>query len=151
MEDHQNASRLAVSGAFTRGMPNFPADPPTETWSGDTVVYHALPYGLKDGLRRRIWPAQYVDVESVMGRKRDMLAEHRTQKEWLDASQGLNAYLDTMEEMCGEVGDMSERFDYAEGWRRHSHLGFAAREADPLSEALAEHCWTDPDWEEKHP
>jgi hypothetical protein len=29
---------------------------------------------------------------------------------------------------------------YAEGWRRHSHLGFSAVETDPLMEILAEFC-----------
>jgi hypothetical protein len=31
---------------------------------------------------------------------------------------------------------MSGRFEYAEGWRRHLHLGFCAADADPLSAAL---------------
>ena len=31
---------------------------------------------------------------------------------------------------------MSGRFKHAEGWRRHSHLGFASEDADPLREAL---------------
>ena len=27
-------------------------------------------------------------------------------------------------------------FEYAEGWRRHSHLGFSEEELDPLVDAL---------------
>lgn len=34
------------------------------------------------------------------------------------------------------VGRMSKWFMLAEGWRRHSHLGFGAENADPLREAL---------------
>jgi hypothetical protein len=41
-----------------------------------------------------------------------------------------------MRELMREVGRMSGRFEYAEGWRRHSHLGFCAAEADPLAAAL---------------
>jgi hypothetical protein len=83
-----------------------------------------------------------------MEAKKDMLRCHRTQKEWLDVSQGLDVYLDTMEEMCAHVGRMSGRFRFAEGWRRHSHLGFAAEPGrDPLSELLGSRCWTDPDYE----
>ncbi len=42
------------------------------------------------------------------------------------------------------IGIMSGRFTYAEGYRRHLHLGFASAEADPLSEALADKAWRDP-------
>jgi len=138
MEDHANTSRLVVSAAFCRNMRNFPTEPPTEPVESALVVYHALPYGLRDGLRRRIVPGYYVDITSVLGRKRDMLACHRSQKEWLDRSQGLDAYLNTMVEMSAEVGRMSGRFQYAEGWRRHSHLGFAGPGLDPLCQALGE-------------
>jgi hypothetical protein len=35
-----------------------------------------------------------------------------------------------------KVGKMSRKFKYAEGWRRHSHMGFGQPGADPLGEAL---------------
>ena len=149
MEDHQNACRLAVGGAFARGMLNFETEPRQEPWSGETVIYHALPYGLHDGLRRRIYAGLYVDVASVLETKREMLACHRTQKKWLDESQGLNAYLNNMEEMCEEVGEMSGRFQHAEGWRRHSHLGFAPEDHDPLMEILGDRCWKDYRYQKK--
>lgn len=41
-----------------------------------------------------------------------------------------------MEAVDLEVGRMSRRFKLAEGWRRHSHMGFGQREADPLHDAL---------------
>jgi N-acetylglucosamine malate deacetylase 1 len=34
------------------------------------------------------------------------------------------------------VGQLSGRFQLAEGWRRHLHYGFCAPEADPLEDAL---------------
>jgi hypothetical protein len=48
----------------------------------------------------------------------------------------MNSYLREMEIMAREVGRMSRRFKFAEGWRRHSHMGFCAPDADPLREAL---------------
>jgi hypothetical protein len=69
--------------------------------------------------------------------KRAALAAHRSQKEWLDKSQGMDSYLEAMEEMSLEVGRMSGRFVHAEGWRRHLHLGFSASDIDPLAESLA--------------
>jgi hypothetical protein len=35
-----------------------------------------------------------------------------------------------------KVGELSQGFRHAEGWWRHSHLGFCREGADPLREAL---------------
>ena len=136
MEDHMNTARIAVTAAFCRGMPNYHSEPPEAPTQQEVVLYHALPYGLTDGLRRRIMPDFYVDISSVLEQKEQMLACHVSQKNWLDESQGLDAYLTTMREMSAEVGGMSGRFHYAEGWRRHSHLGYCAQDANPLHECL---------------
>jgi len=137
MEDHMNASRLMVTGAFVRGMRNFATDPPLPPIEGEMALYHALPYGLRDQLRKPLEPDFYINIEPVLQEKREVLACHRSQKEWLDRSQGLDSYLNTMADMSAEVGRMSGRFRYAEGWRRHSHLGFGPEEYDPLRETLA--------------
>ena len=147
MEDHSNTCRLAVTAAFARGMRNFETQPPRPAWSGDTVLYHAMPHGLRDGLRRLIHPEMYVDISSVLPLKRDMLAQHRTQKDWLDVSQGMGSYLAEMENLSRAVARMSGRFEFAEGWRRHATLGFAAEGADPLAQALGARCWIDPAYE----
>ena len=68
------------------------------------------------------------------------LAAHRTQQDWLDVSQGMNSYLRTMEDTSRAVGKMSRRFPHAEGWRRHSHLGFCEEQANPLRHALEKQC-----------
>jgi LmbE family N-acetylglucosaminyl deacetylase len=138
MEDHTNACRLSVSAAFFRGMKNFISDPPKSPSADPVTLYHALPYGLHDPLRTRVWPGQYVDIAGVIERKREALACHTSQKEWLDVSQGMDSYLITMEEMSREVGKMSGKFEYAEGWRRHLHLGFCGPDDDPLTEALGD-------------
>ncbi len=136
MEDHMNTSRLAVTAAFSRGMPNFKTTPQRASIPGDVTVYHAMPHGLRDGLRRRIVPGAFVNTTAVHAGKRDVLAAHVSQKAWLDASQGMDSYLIAMDEMSMAVGKMSRRFKYAEGWRRHLHLGFSTAEIDPLAEVL---------------
>jgi hypothetical protein len=50
----------------------------------------------------------------------------------------VDSYLDTMEAMSKEVGRWSTLFTYAEGWRRHSHLGFCDESADPLTDVLGD-------------
>jgi LmbE family N-acetylglucosaminyl deacetylase len=151
MEDHMNTCRIGVTAAFCRGMPNYPTDPPREPTFQDVVLYHVLPYGLHDGLRRRIVPDFVVDVSSVIDAKERMLACHESQKRWLDESQGLDSYLTTMRQMSAEVARefapagsgaaaSGSRIEYAEGWRRHSHLGYSEREFDPLGDILEPYC-----------
>ena len=139
MEDHVNTTRLVLTAAFARGMPNFAVDPPTPITDQPVTVYHALPYGLRDPLRRPIRPGLFVDIGDVLPLKRAMLGMHRSQKEWLDVSQGLDSYLTTMEGMAWEVGRQSGVFAHAEGWTRHLHLGYCAADADPLVRALGRH------------
>ncbi|MGO8702130.1 MAG: PIG-L deacetylase family protein [Limisphaerales bacterium] len=136
MEDHTATSRLAVTAAFIRGMRNAKSVPSRTAANFDTMVYHAMPHGLRDPLRRRIVPSAYVNTTRIHATKRAALSAHRSQQDWLQSSQGMNSYLQTMEDLSFEVGRMSGRFKHAEGWRRHSHLGFASEDADPLREAL---------------
>jgi LmbE family N-acetylglucosaminyl deacetylase len=140
MEDHMNTCRLAVTAAFSRGAPNFRTAPGRAAVTGDVTVYHAMPHGLRDGLRRRIIPGTFVNTTSVHTIKREALNAHSSQKAWLDASQGMDSYLLAMDEMSHAVGKLSRRFPHAEGWRRHRHLGFSSTDVDPLMETLGKDC-----------
>jgi LmbE family N-acetylglucosaminyl deacetylase len=136
MEDHQNTTRLVVTGAFTRAMKNFVTSPDVAIYDKPVALYHALPHGLNDALRQPVVPHFFTDIGPVLDRKRAMLACHASQKEWLDVTQGMDAYLDEMERMSGEVGRMSGKYQFAEGWRRHSHLGFGPEAFDPIANLL---------------
>ncbi len=136
MEDHVNTGRLAVTAAFARGMANFKTAPARPAGNFAATVYHAMPQGLHDPLRRKIIPGAFVDTTSVHKLKREALSAHKSQQGWLDVSQGFDSHLLAMEDMSLEVGRMSKRFQHAEGWRRHLHLGFCGPDDDPLAEAL---------------
>ncbi|MEM7391650.1 MAG: PIG-L family deacetylase [Verrucomicrobiota bacterium] len=136
MEDHMNTSRLAVTAAFTHSMPNFVTEPPCPPPYKEVTVYHAMPYGLQDGLRQPVPADSFVDVSSVWDRKLEALKAHQSQQAWLDSSQGLNSYLKAMEDQDREVGRMSKAFEKAEGWRRHLHRGYTSEDIDPLSDVL---------------
>jgi hypothetical protein len=45
-----------------------------------------------------------------------------------------------MDEASRAVGKLSGQFEFAEGWRRHLHLGFSTAEIDPLKDALGDLC-----------
>jgi LmbE family N-acetylglucosaminyl deacetylase len=136
MEDHTNTCRLAVTAAFARGMPNFKTIPVRPAIDRDVAIYHAMPHGLCDALRQPIRPDLFVNTTPVHAVKRAALAAHASQKTWLDASQGMDSYLKTMDDLSRAVGRMSRRFTHAEGWRRHLHIGFSAEAIDPLQTAL---------------
>jgi LmbE family N-acetylglucosaminyl deacetylase len=133
MEDHSNVCRLAVSAAFSRGMTNFETDPPRPVSFQPVALYHAMPNGLCDPLRRTVTPDFYVDITALIDLKTEMLACHKCQKEWLDVSQGLDSYLVTMQDMMREMGTRSGKYEYAEGWFRHLHLGLGPEDFDPLA------------------
>lgn len=143
MEDHTNSCRLGVTAAFARGMPNFRTEPVRRAIEREVTLYHAMPHGLQDNLRRPVIPDCFVDTLSVHDCKRRALAAHESQKAWLDVSQGMDSYLKTMDDMSLAVGRMSGRFQHAEGWRRHLHLGFCAPDTDPLRDALRDR-WMEP-------
>ncbi len=136
MEDHTETCRLVVSAAFSHAMPNFRSIPPRATSEYDVTIYHCMPHSLRDPLRRLVMPGAFVNTTSVQAVKRAALAEHQSQQNWLDVTQGLNSLGDKVDEMGRTVGRLSKKFQFAEGWRRHLHYGFSTNEVDPLRQAL---------------
>ena len=139
MEDHQNVCRLIVTAAFSHAAPNFTTTPDTPPYPDPVRIYHAPPHGLRDALGTPFQPDFLIDIGSTMELKRQMLACHKSQQEWLASTQGMGAYVEEMEKMCREMSELGHGLAYAEAWRRHSHLGFCTAEFDPLSEILKAH------------
>jgi LmbE family N-acetylglucosaminyl deacetylase len=136
MEDHMITARLTVTGTFTRGIPNYRSVPARAPSLESCVVYHAMPHGQCTPLRVPVQPEIFVDTSAVQPRKREALACHTSQKEWLDATQGMDSYLATMDGFSKKLGKLSRRFAHAEGWTRHLHFGFGAEQDDPLRDVL---------------
>lgn len=136
MEDHEQTCRLAVSAAFARGMPNLQSDPPVDPYFEPVTLYHAQPHGNRTPLNELVRPDFIVDTTSVLDRKVAALQCHASQKEWLDRSQGMDSYIQTMRDLTSEVGRMAKTYEYGEGWRRRQHWGFCGPDDDPLRDAL---------------
>lgn len=147
MIDHENTARLTVSAAFVKGMTNYETDPPQPAVATHVTIYHAMPHGLQTPLRKKVRAGLYANTTPVHPTKRKALAAHVSQKAFLDTTQGMDSYLVAMDELSKGVGRLSGRFEYAEGWRRHLHLGFSATEQDPLAAALGELCLIDEQYE----
>lgn len=136
MEDHMITARLAVTGTFARGVPNYRSVPQRKPVLESCVIYHAMPHGQCSPLREPVVPEVFVDTFSVHGVKREALACHASQKEWLDKTQGQESYLKTMDGFSQALGKQTGKFKHAEGWTRHLHYGFGAEGDDPLREVL---------------
>jgi len=136
MEDHMTTARLAVSATFARGIPNYRSRPVRPPSLLPCTLYHAMPHGLRSPMRVPVQPECFVDTTRVHVLKREALACHASQLEWLDRTQGMDSYVETMEEFSRKLGKHSRKFQHAEGWSRHLHLGFGGAEDDPLRDAL---------------
>jgi LmbE family N-acetylglucosaminyl deacetylase len=138
MLDHEIACQLAVSAAFCHGMPNFQTDPPVEPYFEPVTIYHAQPHGNSTPTGEPILPHFVVDIGEVISRKRELLALHASQLEWLDSSQGMSEFTATMLDASRTVARFAGRCEFAEGWRRRKHWGFCGPNDDPLRVALAD-------------
>ena len=138
MEDHTNTARLVVTACFARGMGHFTSDPPARPTDQDVYLYHAQPHLNRDGMRQFVVPELLVNISSVMATKLAMLSCHESQRRWLDETQGLDDYLESMRRTSREVAALAGQasWEFAEGFRRHSHVGFADRDGDPLRRIL---------------
>ena len=136
MEDHMATARLAVSAAFARGIPNYRSRPARPPALEPCTIYHAMPHGLQTPMRVPAQPECFIDTTSVHPAKREALTCHASQQEWLDRTQGMNSHVETMETFSRELGKQSRRFQHAEGWSRHLHIGFGNAEDDPICDAL---------------
>jgi LmbE family N-acetylglucosaminyl deacetylase len=139
MEDHTNTARLVVTACFSRAMRHYRSDPPCEPTDQDVHLYHAQPHSNRDGMRNLVVPELFVNISSQMETKLRMLGCHESQRQWLDETQGMDNYLESMRQFSAEVARMSGQpgWSHAEGYRRHNHVGFSARDRDLLSESLA--------------
>lgn len=136
MEDHTNTCRLVVTAAFAHAMPNFKSIPPRPTADYDLTIYHCVPHTMLDPLRRPVPPEIFINTTTVQAVKRAALIEHQSQHAWLVASQGMNSFVAKADADAKLVGRLSKQFKFAEGWRRHLHYGFSAKEVDPLRDVL---------------
>ncbi len=136
MEDHEITCRLAVSATFSKAMPNYGSTPAVPACEGEVAIYHASPHGNCTPLQEKVEPHIYVDTTDLLEKKKALLACHRSQQQWLDSTQKMSSYLETMVDMDRQRATLSGRFEHAEAFRQRLHFGFSSERFDPLTEAL---------------
>ena len=118
--DHEVTSTLVRDAVFTAPVPNYAthAENPAPPVTVMPHLYFVNPIGGVDRDNVRVVPDFIVDIESVMERKKEALASHESQRNWLRQHHGMDEYLLMMERWardCGEPGGLK----MAEGFRRY--------------------------------
>jgi LmbE family N-acetylglucosaminyl deacetylase len=118
--DHEITHRLVRDACFAAPAPNYktrqwePAGPTTKI--PHLYMVDALEGSDRNGRRHAV--DLYVDVSEVFAVKREMLACHASQREWLLKHHGIDEYLNGQEEAGRKRGE-EIGVRYAEGFRQY--------------------------------
>jgi N-acetylglucosamine malate deacetylase 1 len=118
--DHEAASALVRDACFAAPAPNYETrmEAPAPPLDRIPHLYFMDPMEGKERDDRPVEPDCVVDVAPTFGRKRTMLAEHASQRIWLQQHHGMDDYLDAMERWTRERGALVG-LSYGEGFRRY--------------------------------
>ena len=132
MLDHEITSRLAQTACFAGGIVNIET-PGIQPMDFIPHLYYADPLEGKDKYGEQIIPTTLVDITSVIEIKTEMLACHKSQREWLRQHHGMDEYILSMKRLAEERGQRMG-VKYAEGFRQH--LGHAYPQNNLIREEL---------------
>jgi len=130
--DHEAASALVRDACFAAPAPNY-ATGTTAPLGQIPHLYLMDPVEGKDPEGRVVAPDFVVDIGKAFARKREMLADHASQRVWLQQHHGVDSYLDEMERWTRARGVLAG-FEFGEGFRRYR--GHAYPQSALLEELL---------------
>jgi len=96
MIDHEQASLLARAASFLYAGPNV-SDFPVIQGSCVPHLYYCDPVEAIDPQGRQVEPTTWIDITAQLDKKRQMLACHASQRDWLLAHHGVDEYLESMQ------------------------------------------------------
>ena len=137
MVDHEVASRLVRNACFIAPIPNYAHGEAV----AENVIDHipALLYtdafDSKDILGNPIKPHFYVNITEQIEKKKEMLACHDSQREWLRRQHGVDEYLNAMVRGSANRG-REVGVEYAETFTQH--LGHAYPQENPFEDILGD-------------
>jgi LmbE family N-acetylglucosaminyl deacetylase len=133
--DHEAAGALVRDACFAAPAPNYDTrtEAPGAPLERIPHLYFMDPVEGTDRDGRVIAPDFVVDVTPTFARKRSMLAEHASQRNWLRQHHGMDDYLEAMERWTRERGALAG-VAFGEGFRRYT--GHAYPQSGLLEELL---------------
>ncbi|MGD0000024.1 MAG: PIG-L family deacetylase [Bryobacteraceae bacterium] len=119
--DHEAASRLVQDACFAVSCPNYDTSAYDAAPATDRIphLYFMDPTAGIDRDQRPVQPQFLIDVTAQFPLKRDLLACHASQREWLRRQHGMDDYLDTMEQWTRARGALAG-IAAAEGFRQYA-------------------------------
>ncbi len=137
MNDHECTSRLVRHACFAAPIPNYYTNSvsPQQRMEQIPYLYYWNPFMGRDIYGNFAEQKIYVDINSTIGFKKEMLACHKTQRDWLFERHNMDQYIETMREMAVEYGN-SCGFKHAEGFKQH--LGNAYPQDNVLKKILGD-------------
>lgn len=136
--DHEATSLLVRDACFAAPAPNYQTgiSDPAPALAAIPHLYFADSVGGVTRFGINIEPDFFVNVKSVLQKKRDLVAKHATQRNWLKRQHGIDDYLDTMEQWTRARGAAAS-LECAEGFRRYP--GHPYPQSPLLEELLGSH------------
>jgi len=145
--DHDNTSTLVRNACFYAPATNYDCSQFSQAPTKQSIP-HLYYWDVMEGIDifgKRVAPEFYFDITGEMELKSEMLAAHRSQREWLRAQHGMDEYLESMRKWGSYRGDEAEllrsmggaptqRIVYAETFRQH--LGHAYPQDNIVAEVL---------------
>lgn len=139
LADHEATSVLVRNACFYASAPNYDSSEWTSVVRASTIphLYYAQPFEGTDIFGAPVTPQMFVDITSASSLKKDMLACHRSQRDWLRRHHGLDDYVESMRRWDHTLGKQatlisSRTVEYAEAYRQHRGQAY------PKSNILAE-------------
>jgi LmbE family N-acetylglucosaminyl deacetylase len=136
MCDHEATSELVRDACFAAPAPNYHTRDmqPAPPLPAIPHLYFMDPIGGVDRDGAPVGADFYVDVAGVFEKKTEMLARHKSQREWLLKHHGIDDYLGQMERWTRDIGALAG-LELAEGFRRYK--GHPYPQSGLLEELLA--------------
>jgi LmbE family N-acetylglucosaminyl deacetylase len=119
--DHEATSVLVRDASFAASVPNYITNSkdPAPPLHAIRHLYFVDSMGGLDRMGSTIRPDFVVNVKTTFKTKRQMLAAHESQREWLKRQHGIDDPLQVMERWTRARGKLAG-IDFGEGFRRYS-------------------------------
>ncbi len=131
MVDHEITSQIVQTACFSCGIKNL--EIPEEPFEPVPYLYYCDPMEGRDKFGNPIYPSIYVDISDNLLIKKEMLACHESQRNWLLIHHKMDEYILSMVKFAEQRGKESGTH-YAEGFRQH--LGHGHPQNNILEEIL---------------
>ena len=116
--DHEATSVLVRDALFASSVPNYKTGP-SRALDSIPHLYFMDPIEGRDRAGNRVAPEFAFDVTNHFGKKRDMLAAHASQRNWVLKQHGIDDYMGSMEAWTAKRGRIFG-VAYAEGFRQYT-------------------------------